>query len=469
MKILFVYTNVTGFHTDTYSIGLASIMSFIRLKGHEIRVVIVRTKDDYYKVWEENTCFKPQVIGFSSVSSQFSIVKELAAGIKERSPGIIAVCGGVHPTINPGCLLETRNLDAIFIGESENSFAEFIEKIEQGRPYEDTENLAFIKDGRLIVNKLKPLVMNLEMLPYPDREVYPFGKILEETGYAHFVFSRGCPFLCTYCSNHAIAKAYNLPRNITRFRSAEDSIKEIEAVINKFKVGRIIIGDEIFGLDKKWRYEFCEKYKKRVRIKFHSMFRVNFIDEETLKLLKDAGCYRITLSVESGNDFVRRQIMNREMTNKQIIKAFDLAHKYGIETCALNMIGLPGETEEMIWDTIKLNRRIMPTDSGINIFYPYKGTKLGDSCFEKNFVDEQIYDSFCNERRDTVLKYPESYKKRLNYFRKNWDYLIYPFYSKKIIRKIIAETFLGNIYYFLKRFCKLFAIPAQISKKDRSK
>jgi radical SAM superfamily enzyme YgiQ (UPF0313 family) len=90
----------------------------------------------------------------------------------------------------------------------------------------------------------------------------------------------------------------------------------------------------------------------------------------------------------------------------------------------LNIIGVPGETEDMIWDTIKLNRKIKPTSSGVNIFYPYKGTKLGDDCFKNKMVNEKLYSSFSNERRSSVLEFSEEHKKMLTYFRDNWDSLV---------------------------------------------
>jgi radical SAM superfamily enzyme YgiQ (UPF0313 family) len=467
VNILFVYTNINGFHEDTYSIGLASIVSVTKVSGHNPKVIIVKSRNEYLNVFKEIEDFKPRVVGFSSVSSQFNFVKELATEIKRKSPNIITVCGGVHPTINPRCVLEGRCLDLIFVGESENSFTEFLEKLDCNKPYKDVDNIAYQQKGKLVINKLKPFITNLDSLPYPNREIYPFEEILKAVGFAPFLFSRGCPFLCSYCSNHAIAKAYNLPRNSPRYRSAESSISEIEEAIGKFFIRKIMIHDEIFGIDKKWRQEFCEKYKKRVKIKFQCLLRANLIDEELIRLLKDAGCYRISIGVESGNEYIRNKIMNRGMSNKQIENAFDIIRKYGLETNALNIIGVPGETEEMIWDTIKLNRRIKPTDSGLNIFYPYKGTKLGDYCFEKGLVDEDLYHSFSNERRQTVLQYPEQYKMKISYFRQNWEDLVYRFDYKRRLMIFIRKTFVWKCLRFLKRF--IFYLRDQVKEKDRIK
>jgi anaerobic magnesium-protoporphyrin IX monomethyl ester cyclase len=402
--------------------------------------------------------FKPYVVGFSSVSSQFHFVKEMAAMIKTHFPHTIIVCGGVHPTITPDCILETNYLDGIFVGESENSFIEFLQKIEKNEAYENTDNFGYVRKGKVILNKLKPFITILDNLPCPDKEVYPFMDGIKSARIAPFLFSRGCPYLCSYCSNHGIAKIYNLPRNSPRYRSPESSIREIEETMGKFRINTVSILDDIFGLDEIWRREFCEKYKKRIKVRFLCLLRVNMVNEEFIRLLKDTGCYRVSIGIESGNNYIRKYVMNRQMSNKQIMDAFSLAHKYGLETNAINIIGIPGETEEMLWDTINLNKRVKPASSGVNIFYPYKGTKLGDYCFEKGLVDEKLYYNFANERRETTLNYPSDYKEKLVYYRENWEYLVYPFSLIRIFKRMLRKTFIWPHLQGFKRFVVSFVL-----------
>lgn len=453
MNVLLIYTNINGFHIDTYSVGLASIVSITKKAGHNAKVLIIKDKTDYPKILETVSSFNPGVVGFTSVSSQFGFVKEISTSIKNKYPNIITVCGGVHPTINSDCLKECESLDGLFIGEADMSFVEFLEKIEHRESYRDTDNFAYMEEGRFISNRLKPLISDLDKLPFPDREIYPFVENLKLVGYSHFFFSRGCPYLCSYCSNHAIARNYNLVRNYTRYRSVESSIREIEETMRKFPIKKVLIGDDIFGINKEWREEFCKEYRKRIKIKFLCLLRANIIDETFIKLLKEAGCYRIQIGIESGNEWVRNTIMNRGMSDHQIIDAFDIAHKYGLQTNAINIIGVPGETEEMIWDTIRLNRRCKPNSSGVNIFYPYKGTVLGDYCFKNSLVDETSYRTFSNERRESVLNYPEWHKKKLIYYAQNWGILVAPLnlklYLIKFFQEYIQKTF---IYRWLRAF-----------------
>jgi len=464
MNILFIYPNINGFHDDNYHHGLASIVGATKAEGYKIKVLIITETSQFKEIFNTVKSFKPKVVGISSVSSQYHYAKEIFTSIKALSSDIITVCGGIHPTIYTEALKETEHIDAFFVGESEQSFVEFLGKVEKNVDYKDTDNLAYHAEGQLFKNKLKPLITNLDLLVPPEKELYPYREIIKKLDHAPFFFSRGCPFLCTYCSNHKIAGLYGKRTNTPRFRSPELCIQEIEFVLENYDVENkfISIGDDTFGQNKRWLKDFCEKYKKRINKKFLCLLRVELAKETTLKMLHEAGCFRIAFGVESGNDYIRTNVMNRKMSDEQIISAFDLCRKYGIETMAINIIGLPSETEEMIMDTVNLNRRIRATVSAVNIFYPYKGTVLGDKCFSEGLVDNEKYESFSNERRDTVLKYPKEMRDMLSYYHKNWVFIINPYslriryvhYLKAPLKQFLVKL---GIFNFTKRI--ISALP----------
>ena len=128
------------------------------------------------------------------------------------------------------------------------------------------------------------------------------------------------------------------------------------------------------------------------------------------------------------------------MERGTIIEAFKLAKKYNVKTNAINIIGVPGETKEMLLNTVKLNREINPTTSHVNIFYPYKGTPLGDMSFEKGLVNIEKYNDFSNERRESVMDYPQDWLDTLRYFRENWTSEVYPFYNLKHYPDLFKKT-----------------------------
>ena len=366
--------------------------------------------------------------------------------------------------------METDYIDGFLRGECEIALEDFLDRVSNGLPYKDTDNFAYVDDGKVITNELKPLINDLDTLPLPDKEIYPyFENSIKLTTAAPFFFTRGCPYTCTYCMNQSFADLYNRKRNFPRYRSPESCIQEIEYVVEKHHqdIEYLMIGDDIFGPNLKWRKEFCTKYKKRVfekyNMKFMILLRVEMCqNDDTLKALKDAGAFRIFFGVESGDEAQRREVLDRKMTDKTIQKAFDNCHKNGLETLAVNIIGFPGETEEMIKTTIKLNRKLKVTTSGVNVFYPYKGTPLGDKCFEEGLVNLDKYQDFSNERRESVLNYSEEWLQTLKYYRANWENIVYPFTYRRAAssayiafkRMVKSTPFFGPILQ--KRYQKLF-------------
>jgi len=453
MKVLFVYTNINGFHADSYGVGLAHIMSVTKNAGHEIKLISIFEKKNYSDFVNIVKEFKPKVIGFTTVSSQWSFAIELANLAKEINSKIYTVTGGVHPTLSPECILETDKMDAIFMGEGEYAFIEFLDKIDTNKDWKSCDSIAYQKNGKLIKNSLTKLLGNedLEKLPHPDRDTYSFLKVMQKVGAAPFHFTRGCPFTCTYCSNIGLAKVFGLNRYNIRSPSPERCIQELEETIKKYpqiKTQYIIeITDDIFGLNKKWRREFLALYRERIKLPFRCLLRCDVVNEDFMQDLKRSYCHKISFGLESGSEYIRNTVMDRKMPDSTIIHAFELAHKYKIQTNALNVIGVPGETEEMLWDTIKLNRKVKPTTSGCNIFYPYKGTPLGDKCFNENLVNLEKFNDFSNERRQSVLAYDKEWLDKLVYYHKNWDRLT----RSESFFKTILRSFLRNTKSIVKQ------------------
>jgi len=466
LKVLYVFTNIDGSHYDSYHFGLATLVSVTKNLGHDVKLSLLSKKEQYNDFKITINEFQPDIVGFSSVSSQFLFVKDLAKIAKDILPNVITIAGGVHPTLSADSLLEADCLDGFIRGEAEIALVDFLDSVSKGFPYKETDNFAYVEDGKVICNELKPLINDLDTLPLPDKEIYPYYEnTINLIGAAPFFFTRGCPYTCTYCMNQSFADLYNRKRNFPRYRSPESCIQEIEHVVEKYHkdIEYIFIGDDIFGPNLKWRKEFCTKYKKRIleryNTKFMVLLRVEMCqNDDTLKVLKDAGAFRIFFGVESGDEAQRREVLDRQMTDKTIQKAFDNCHKNGLETLAVNIIGFPEETEEMIKKTVQLNRKLNMTSSGVNVFYPYKGTPLGDFCFENDLVDLDKFNNFSSERRESTLKFPKEHEQMIMRYFHNWDFLVYPAYTyqgikirlrkyrNKILVAIGLFDFARNIY-----------------------
>ena len=310
MRVLFVYTNIAGYHENCYAPGLAYVVAATRRAGHQASVQIVRSWDEGTDLSQAVSDFRPDVVGFSAVSSQFDVVARLASQIREADEELLLVCGGVHPTVHPECIRDAAALNAVFVGESELAFVEFLDLVQNGEDHSRADNLAFMRNGVLVRNPLKPLVDDLDSLPPPDKEVYPYREAIEVAGYAPFFFSRGCPYLCAYCCNHALARTYGLRQSSIRYRSPESSIREIEDALARFAMPRIFVRDDIFGLHPTWRREFCELFALRIGLPFSVFARAEVVSESYVSDLTRAGCKAVTLAVESGNEYIRKEVMN---------------------------------------------------------------------------------------------------------------------------------------------------------------
>ena len=154
----------------------------------------------------------------------------------------------------------------------------------------------------------------------------------------------------------------------------------------------------------------------------------NTIRENKVDLAKEMGCVAMSVGIESGDPDVRKKLM-RHYNNEKLVDNLQMVINKEIRVSTFNIIGFPEETEEMIKTTVQLNRKLNMTSSGVNVFYPYKGTPLGDHCFDNDLVDLDKFNNFSNERRESSLKFSDEHHEMINKYYRNWDLLIYPVYT----------------------------------------
>jgi radical SAM superfamily enzyme YgiQ (UPF0313 family) len=222
--------------------------------------------------------------------------------------------------------------------------------------------------------------------------------------YPTFIFSRGCPYNCSYCCNNALQRIYKDKGKQIRFRSVDKAIEEIRTFLRAYKVNHIGFDDDSFTKKRGWLREFCDKYAASKEFPpFACNTRPELFDEETASLLEKAGCYRVNIGIESGSEDLRKRVLNRNMTDKDIIRSFELAKKHRFLTHSFNIIGFPKETKRDFDKTIELNRKVQPDYLQLSMFYPYPGTPLGDMARENGYVsDKDIYSYF----QDTIMELP---------------------------------------------------------------
>jgi radical SAM superfamily enzyme YgiQ (UPF0313 family) len=202
----------------------------------------------------------------------------------------------------------------------------------------------------------------------------------------------------------------------------------IDEILSARKVsggfGLVGFHDDIFGVDPAWLAEFSEMYKRKVALPFWCNQKPDLFDKRRAKLLRDAGCVRVHLGIESGSPSIRKELLGRDISDEEIVEAFALARSLGMKTVSFNMIGLPGETEEDIMQTIRLNRKVKPGWLLYSVFYPFPGTKLYDTCIREGLIQARhIGDDYYNA--EWSIDSPAISRERLQEIYADFQHLVY--------------------------------------------
>ena len=406
MKIHFIYSDVSTYYYPGVHHGLASISSVLKAHGHLVSIHHVKREPSKNEMLDIIQRERPDLIAFSSVTNQIGYVDTWSKWLKQEF-ATPTICGGIHATLNPEEVIGFDSIDMVCRGEGEYPMLELAEDL--GRT--DIKNLWIKKDRDIIKNPLRLLISPLDELPYPDYALFDCKTMLEDrNGDFAILASRGCPYNYAYCCNHALRRVQEGKGKYFRLRSVDNVLEELELLINKFPVRHLDFADDVFGLSKDWALEFCEKYPKKFELQFECNVRADMVDENLLESLKSANCTQINMGIEAGNEWLRTEVLRRKMSNDQIIRAFDSAHKFGLKTLSYNMIGLPYETPEMIWETINLNKRVAPDRIAVFFFYPYPGTELYEVCKKEGFLSGRQSRSYVSE---SVLELPTVTTKEL--------------------------------------------------------
>ena len=390
MRILFIYPDPVKF-SGTFHYGLGYISSVLKGEGHSCDLLTIKKDVSERDMVNEVEKRRPDVVGFSSTTHQFPNVVKFSSWIKGAFD-IPIISGGSHTTIDPSDVMSRESVDVACIGEGEYPMLDLISNLESGNDVREIKNL-WVRgdDGRVHKNELRPLIKNLDELPFPDRS---FDDLIEKTRIADMLAGRGCPYECSYCCNHVYKKIYENKGPYVRYRSVDNVLEEISLLIDKYGINRVNFHDDTFTLFRKWLEEFSVKYGREFDISFECNARADNLNEEIVRCLSKAHCDLIRIGIETGNEGLRKNVLHRNMSNQQIIDAFDLAHSRGIKTSSFNMLGIPGETTQTIEDTMVLNEKIDPTYVQASIFYPYPNTRIHEICEREGLLTDRSKGSY---------------------------------------------------------------------------
>ena len=400
MKILF-------FAKGQESISIEYLSASLKKSGHQVDLAFDPGLDDilgfmdigFLKAgnssWFLNKIdqFQPDLICFSCLTNLYGFVKDKASIIKKHCNIPIAV-GGIHPTILPEQVIMNPDIDMICLGEGDEALTELADRMENGEDYFDIQNFWFKKNCTVIRNPLRPLIQDLDSLPFPDRDLFYQQGCFAGTFY--LVSGRGCPFTCSYCCHHFLQKLYRGKGKYVRRRSVDNIIREIDFYKGKYKIKSVYSMDDTFTLDNDWIDEFSIKYRETINLPLYCHVRPGTVTLRMIDSLKRANCHSVFFGVDSGNEDMRFNIMNRKIKNSVIIDQAKLLRDNRIRITTSAIFGMPDETQQQMYDTMNLIGKIKSDLSYSFIFYPFPNTDSYNYCIENNLIEPEDHEKIIN-------------------------------------------------------------------------
>jgi radical SAM superfamily enzyme YgiQ (UPF0313 family) len=414
MNVLFLYPNLEA--QVGFNYGVAFLSACLKRHGHNTALLDINENLgfglDLEKIKKDVVAFSPDLIAFSVVTNQYRFACEIARSIKTYCSAPI-ICGGIHPTMDPEGVLQEDCFDYVCVGEGEEALLELVETLQNGDPATKIKNIWTRSDDTIIRNKVRPFI-DLASLPRKDYAIFNFQKMIDaKNGWVGIMSSRGCPFSCTYCFNHRLRELYqsdlDCPAsklNYIRRHTVGDVIQEIQDLLSSYEnITMIIFDDDLFTMDKEYLAAFCEEYGRNIKVPFVCNAHVKVFDDKVAEMLKKAGCQIVKFGLESGCERVRREILNRRMSNEDIGRAFATAERFGLHSSAFVMIGFPHETIPEIFETVDLLARIKPGRFRWSIFFPFINTRAYEIARNDGFIDFEKLENLTNFTDESALDF----------------------------------------------------------------
>ena len=432
MKILFVFPNISD--PGYKLVGVSTLSALAKKAGHETALFDTSFMDtssiskvkhfksnnaigeqilnfkpvsdnkvhDKHKVDLKNTflskvmSFKPDMLAVSCLSTEWYLSQLILDFTKEYDSSIFTIVGGRHCIADPEGTIAYPSVDAICVGEGELAFMRLLESLEKKRRVGEADySIPGLriksKDGEVHQNPPKGYLLELDDLPYLDNEIYedgqfyrPFnGKLWRSLD---FNLMRGCNEFCNYCQMPKMYEFYGGDRTIRRY-SIDRAIEELVWQKNKWDLDFLRFHDESFLIvSTQYLKEFGGKYTKEVELPFVIDVSPLTVTAEKAKILKDMGCSSVSMGFETGNEDFRKD-QNKAVSSKQALKSFHALANLKIRTVSFNMLGFPGETRDLIFDTVEFMRAAKVHSPSINFVYPFKGTALRDQVIREKLFD----------------------------------------------------------------------------------
>ncbi|MGV3698189.1 B12-binding domain-containing radical SAM protein [Flavobacterium sp.] len=316
------------------------------------------------------------------------------------------VLGGPDVTYNIENYLKA-GADFLVIGEGEETTFELYNAIVGNSNFHEVDGIAFLENNSIVRTNPRTKFRELDELPLPNREAINMYHYLETWKNNHGESSmtistqRGCPYTCKWCSTAVYGQSY-------RRRPAHLVAQEMKMLKEQYNPDAIWFVDDVFTISHKWLTAFHEEVvKQNAQIRFECITRAERLNDEILRLLKEAGCFRIWIGAESGSQEII-DAMDRRVDVNHVKKIIQDTNAMGIETGTFIMLGYPGETEKNIEETIQYLKEAKPTHYTITVAYPIKGTSLYNE-IEDRITQQPDWENSTDREIDFKRTYSRKY------------------------------------------------------------
>jgi anaerobic magnesium-protoporphyrin IX monomethyl ester cyclase len=358
-------------------LGLALLAAILEKHGYQVQ--ILDTNAPGFTLEKAADAMKGvDIVGFTAMTPTIGRALSIAKHVKRHNPGLTVIFGGPHVTLMPEeTLVSAPDIDVIVRGEGDETIIELMRAFENNQPLDEISGISFLKDGKVIHTAERKTLTDMDSLPIPAYQMLPMQEYRPHPPhgiykpFAAMVTSRGCPYRCAYCSKPVFGNKY-------RAQSADRVVTEMAYLQEKFGVREIAFYDDSFTVDKKRVHDIADKIlEKGLKIAWTCETRVNLVDTELLRHMKQAGCYAIAYGIETASPEIM-QTLQKDITIEQVEKAVKAHHEVGLQVVGYFMLGSPGETPETIRQTIEFAKKLKVDFAQFSVTTPFPATELYD-------------------------------------------------------------------------------------------
>jgi len=401
MKILLISSGLKSM--DVYQVkargcmpplNLMYLAAYLIKHGHEARIIDLYAEEcSERQLLERIRRFDPSLVGFATYTASFDMTAQTAALVKKHFPGIMTVAGGIHASYLPEACLKSGAMDFVVIGEGEATCLELVERLEQGGSVSDVAGIAYRKDGKTVLTGPRPLIEDIDSLPWPAYDLVDFKnyylgitRAVTSLPAASVLTMRGCPYRCTFCSHH-----YGYGGKVRR-RSPRDVVAEIKKLHDDYGIKEFQFEDPSLTSDPAHVREICRLIQANgLDIYWNCNVRANTASEELFREMSAAGCRRALLGVESGSQEMLDR-MKKGISLDSVRKTVGLAAKYRMRVNAAFILGTPGETLETARRTYEFAKELDPDYVMFSVYIPSVGGELFETLARQGELDlDHVY------------------------------------------------------------------------------